>query len=112
MQKMGFRGITLNWFGSYLRDRPINVCVNGVRSGINTLNIGVPQGSVIAPLLFLLYINDMSTVCNNLKLLIMFADDTTAYLSGPDLTDLCRMVTAELALIDRWLMAYRLSLNI
>ena len=60
---MGFRGITINLFGSLI----INVRVNGMPSGNNILNIGVPHGGVVAPLLFLLYIIDMSTVCDTLS---------------------------------------------
>lgn len=111
MEKMGFRGVVLNWFRSYLKDRPIKVIVDGCQSINRILNIGVPQGGVIAPLLFILYINDMYTASNRLQL-VQFADDTTAYMAGSNLSVLCDQVTNELSLIDNWLKANRLSLNV
>ena len=69
------------WFASYLDDRMHYVSVNNCRSDCMSVPIGVPQGSVLGPLLFILYVNDMQRACPGVQL-IHFADDTTAIASG------------------------------
>ena len=108
--RLVFRGNILNFFDSYLSDRQMYVSINGHDSTIKTTNIGLPQGSVSATWLFSLYINDMHRTSNKLKF-IHFADDTTVYMSGSNLTALCADVCEELNVIDDWLKANRLSLN-
>ena len=98
-------------FDSHLSDRRMYVEVNGCKSETKTLNIGLPQGSVSAPWLFNLYINDMHRSSDKLNFL-HFADDATIYLSGRDLTRMCEEVCMELCKVDEWLKANRLSLNI
>ena len=110
LDRLGFRGIIRDLFDSYLSDRCIYVEVNGCKSETKTLNIGLPQGSVSAPWLFNLYINDIHRSSDKLNFL-HFADDTTIYLSGRDLTRLCEEVCMELCKEDDWLKANRLSLN-
>ena len=100
LDKLGFRGIIRDLFDSYLSDRRMYVEMKGCKSETKTLNIGLPQGSVSAPWLFNLYINDMHRSSDNLNFL-HFADDTTIYLSGRDLTRLCEEVCMVLCkLID------------
>ena len=111
LDRLGFRGIIRDLFDSYLSDRSMYVEVNGCKSETKTLNIGLPQGSVSAPWLFNLYINDMHRSSDKLNFLY-FTDDTTIYLSGRDLTRLCEEVCMELCKVDDWLKANRLSLNI
>ena len=111
LDRLGFRGIIRDLFDSYLSDRRMYVEVNGCKSETKTLNIGLPQGSVSAPWLFNLYINDMHRSSDKLNFLHL-ADDTTIYLSGRDLTRLCEEVYMELCKVDDWLKANRLSLNI
>ena len=111
MERMGFRGMVLEWFRSYLSGRRISVYANGTLSDERNVNIGLPQGAVCSPLLFLMYINDMSNVCSDLKC-VQFADDTTLFLTGDNLPDLTQRVNNDLKVIDQWLISNRLSLNI
>ena len=111
LDRLGFRGNTNDYFRSYLCDRRMYVSVNGCDSETTTMNIGLPQGSVSAPWLFSLYINDMHRTSRKLKF-IHYADDTTVYMSGNNLKRLCEEVCEELRLIDDWLKSNRLSLNI
>lgn len=111
LDRLGFRNNIGNFFDSYLSNRKMYVSVNGFDSTIRTTNIGLPQGSVSSPWLFSMYINDMHRTSDKFKF-IHFADDTTIYMTGRDLTKLFEEVCEELCLIDDWLMANRLSLNV
>ena len=101
----------LAWFDSYLSHRSQKCNVNGNLSNAKELSCGVPQGSIIGPLLFLIYINDLP---NSLSIASakMFADDTHISVSATNQTDLETSVNAELNNLNCWLKANRLSLNI
>ena len=77
---LGFRGISNDWLASYLYDRKQYVDVNGTASHILSNEMGVPQGSTLGPILFLLYINDLPNSLINMKS-INFADDITHHLN-------------------------------
>ena len=91
----GIRDNALEWFSSYLTGRKQFVTYNGISSGQKTVKCGVPQGSILGPLLFLLYINDLYHVCNN-SIPILFADDTNLFFSGSDPKELESEINTEL----------------
>ena len=85
LEYYGFRGVTLDWFKSYLSNRKQFVRYQMHDSNHKIINCGVPQGSILGPLLFILYINDIANTTSLLEL-ILFADDTTLLFSHPDMT--------------------------
>ena len=107
----GIRGNALQWFNSYLTNRYQYVKYNNTASDMKKITCGVPQGSILGPLLFSLYINDIASVSNILSS-ILFADDTTLFCSSKNLQELTAIVNNELANIMQWLNANKLSLNI
>ena len=111
LEHYGIRGNILKWFESYLKDRKQYVFYNGVSSDIKTINCGVPQGSVLGPLLFLIYINDLPNISDKLQF-FLFADDTNIYYESKDLKILEKTVNEELKKLSLWLNINRLALNI
>ena len=107
----GVRGVPLQWFDSYLSDRKQYVSVNGSTSDELTITHGVPQGLVLGPLLFLLFINDLPSVSKVLTF-YLFADDTNIYFESDDLIHMQKVVNRELPKVRKWLEANRLALNI
>ena len=83
LENYGIRDIVLNWFSNYLSERSQRVFFNNVFSEDVVMDCGVPQGSVLGPLLCLIYMNDFSCTSKMIKLLL-FADDITMYISGKD----------------------------
>ena len=107
----GIRGLSLQWFQSYLDARQQFTLLNGNNSEHKPVECGVPQGSILGPLLFLIYVNDIQ-YCSNLLRYILFADDTCIYLSGNTIDSLISTMNIQLQLIDNWMQANDLILNI
>jgi len=107
----GIRGIALDWFKSYLSNRYQYVEYNGVKSNLCRITCGVPQGSVLGPVLFLLYINDIVNASKSLEL-ILFADDTNLFMSDANLDRLIATVNSDLVCLANWFAVNRLSLNV
>ncbi len=107
----GIRGSALNWFKSYLASRTQKVSINGTLSEPQTITHGVPQGSVLGPLLFLIYINDLPS-CSSILKFHLFADDTSIFFSYNNAKDLESIVNLELKNVSTWLSANRLTLNV
>lgn len=111
LERYGVRGVVSKWLASYLADRQQYVYVNGKNSDYLTVKCGVPQGSILGPSLFILYINDMHNVSPMLKY-ILFADDTNLFGSGKDLQILCNTISNELKKLAIWFNVNKLSLNV
>ena len=107
----GVRGVCSKFLDSYLSNRKQYVNYNGHASGEQIIKCGVPQGSILGPLMFILYINDMYKVSELLRFII-FADDTNIFCLGDDPVALVNTVNNELKKLEAWFRVNKLSLNI
>ena len=94
---------------SYLSDR--EQCVVNVMSTNKQITCGVPQGSILGPILFLIYINDIYRCSAKLQF-ILFADDTTIVYVGNDWSEVSTVVNQELSILSNWFKVNQLSLNL
>ena len=111
LEMYGIRGVALKWFKSYLSNRYQYVVYNGEQSDRKLITCGVPQGSILGPLLFLLYINDLADVSDKLFALL-FADDSNMFISGKDIDELVNSMNTEMEKVIDWLNVNKLSLNL
>ena len=107
----GIRGNLNKWFENYLSNRSQYVSYNGKTSDIQNASCGVSQGSILGPLLFILYINDFSNV-SGILYYVLFADDTNVFLNGRDIHKLINTMQQELLKLHTWLLCNKLTLNI
>ena len=107
----GIRGISNDWFNSYLSNHHQYVSINGYESGLAAINCVVPQRSILGPLLFLLYINDLNQAIKSCKV-HHFADDTNLLCLGNSIKKLSKQVNADLKHLVNWLNANKISLNV
>ena len=109
LQALGLNNVSVLWFDSYLTNRTQKVNINGTFSKSRTVPCGVPQGSILGPLLLLLYVKDMESAvkCK----LILYADDSALLVSGKDVKDIQETLGKEFCALDSWLVDKKLSLH-
>ena len=106
----GFGCSTNNWFASYLHDRSQKCFVNNHLSDYCTLLCGIPKGTILGPLLFLIYINDLPNCLEHSKPR-MYADDTHLTFASNNVEDMNLYLNQDLAKVNEWLVANKLTLN-
>ncbi|XP_025268586.1 uncharacterized protein LOC112639318 [Camponotus floridanus] len=112
LYQIGIRGKVWHWLESYLKNRTQKVRFNSNYSKVMAIDHGVPQGSVLGPLLFVLYINDITEVCpigSNVKL---FADDTMIYVTGECSEEINKKMNDVFHKIENWMSLNKLKLNV
>ena len=111
LEYYGIRGIPLNLLKSYLSNRFQYVEYNGVHSKKAEIVCGVPQGSILGPLLFLLYINDLANA-SSIIFSVLFADDSNLFLTGKNPNELIKIMNKEISHVVDWLRINKLSINL
>jgi len=112
LQSYGLNVVLVNWIASFLSSRFQQVRINGVVSQNKQVLSGIPQGSVLGPLLFVIYINDLPTVCDDDSKLYLFADDAKLYKSITSISDytcLSQVCDDVFKWSERWLMKLNIS---
>ena len=110
LQHYGIRGIGLQWFINDLQERTQMVKYKQHKSTEMSVRTGVPQGSILEPLLFLIYINDIEN-CSKILSFVLYADDTNAFYSNSCLKTLASTIQNEMNEVVQWLNANKLSIN-
>ena len=110
MKSYGMRDTAYDWLKSYLCGRVQYVTYNSMQSTKNAIACGVTQRSILGPLLFVVYMNDLSSVSKSC-FSVLFADDTNIFIEGKDL-QLCNRWNGELGDIQHWFSCNKLSLNV
>ena len=110
LENYGLRGTVLQWFESYLSNRERVVKISNVLSEKKYISCGVPQGSILGPILFLLHIHDIKNSSLILKF-FLFADDTSTLLINKNIKEIEKTYNKELDNVKNWLDSNKLSLN-
>ena len=108
---IGISGTVLKWFESYLRDRTIQVKMNNVISEPKKINVGVPQGGNISPLLFTIFVNDIPQIFSKSKCLL-YADDLIIYHSDRSISKVNAVLNDEMKLLEQWVKNHGMKINI
>ena len=109
LQSVGISGSLLQWFTDYLYNRKQRVVIPGVSSNWSSVEAGVPQGSILGPLLFLLYINDIVEDINSS--IRLFADDTTLYIIVDNPLHAANQLNSDLSKIHQWATKWLVTFN-
>ena len=114
IQKLKHYGVDdkgINWFNSYLKGRSHFTTINGKNSSFRPVSCGIPQGSIIGPLIFIIYINDLPLHVSHCKV-SMYADDTALYYPSKNESDLIDKINEDMTGVKEWLKRNKLSLNV
>ena len=111
LESYGCSQSTVGWFSSYLSNRSQRTFFKGALSEPHSMSLGVPQGSILGPLFFLLFINDLPLYVSKGIELTMFADDTTALVSSPSFADLNNRLVLLANEIYCWAVLNRMAIN-
>lgn len=112
LERYGLKGIVIKWFMSYLNNRTQRVKFNGILSDPINVKVGVPQGSVLGPLLFLFYINDIINELNEKCEIRLFADDMLIYTTGYSTVEISNNLNEQLGSVEKWLKINKLKVNV
>ena len=110
LKALGLDKSAVGWFHSYLTNREQVSCNEGVHSEKKLITCGVPQGSILGPLLFLIYVNDMALAVN--CKLMLYADDSALLVSGKEVVEIEEKLKSELESVSEWLCENKLSLHL
>ena len=110
LNNLGFSGRTVNWFRSYLTHRQQRTLANGTLSSYREISCGVPQGSILGPPLFIIFVNDMTKAVRTSKT-NQYADDTVVYQSGTDPEEISRSLNEDLNRVNKWCKENKLHIN-
>ena len=110
LELYGIRGHGLAWIKSYLENREFQVAINNKFSTKRTLNTGIPQGSILGPILFIIYNNDLPMVSDKLST-TLYADDTNFSITDSDYNTMISSLNSELVKVHEWTLANRLTIN-
>ena len=110
LELYGTKGCNLGWFESYLSNRKQFITNGDKQTNIETITCRVPQSSILRPLLFLIFVNDLHNVTKHLDP-IMFADNTNLFYSHKNIKTLFQIVNSELKLVNEWFLAIKPSLS-
>ena len=110
LRKAGINGQLLDWFSNYLTNRKQRFVIPGAVSNWTFMKAGVPQGSILGPLLFFLYINDI--VVETQANIRLFADDTSLYMKGDNPIETARIMNADLEIINKWAKTWSIKIRI
>ena len=111
IKRYGVHSAPLRWICSYISNKEHIVSWNQIQSTLLNLNKGVPQGSILGPLLFLIYINDIVNSSNVLSF-VLFADDTTVYVQNDSIDSAIEILNTELDKVALWFDSNKLTINV
>ena len=101
LEKYGIQGTELQWLNDYLSNSRQYVTYSNYKSSFGTITCGIPRGPILGPLLFLIYINDLSNV-SEYCFSLLFADDTNMFHTGKDMKIVCDQVNEDLKNVQEW----------